>query len=473
MYKWIPSKISAIMCIFTLAAGITAVPGEAAVSADSAPTNINIVINDKPLVFAINDQGPVIIEDRTYVPFRIIGESLGAKVDWIPAARQVIINKTGSQSALSIPAAPVGEVQIIIDGQLLMIPADLGKAYISKKDRTMIPVRAVAEALGCEVNWKNGTVAIKNTIPATVLPETNPVPVNNAGVTEPVQQPIPTTTTQPAPVETKPVVNVADSQLLKDLAQYRTNLKLKDGSVINSEVLSTKDPASFSSEQLVAFKTYREQLSKYQPSLTLPSGEQLNTADITILGNSILTAEQLKKWINSETPRLTTKATSLGLAFKPIPDLADLYIKIGAEYGIRGDLAFCQAAKETGYWQFTGDVKPEQNNYCGLYATGNALTGQEAMNGADAYQVFLIAGTHGATFMTPAAGVEAHIQHLYAYATKNPLPVGKTLVDPRFSLVNKGIAPSWQNLNARWAVPGTTYGQSIIYDYWFKAATTK
>jgi len=43
------------------------------------------------------------------------------------------------------------------------------------------------------------------------------------------------------------------------------------------------------------------------------------------------------------------------------------------------------------------------------------------------------------------------------------------LVDPRYTLVSRGRAPTWQGLNARWAVPGTTYGQSIIHDYWYKA----
>ncbi|HBQ87032.1 MAG TPA: copper amine oxidase, partial [Syntrophomonas sp.] len=142
------------------------------------------------------------------------------------------------------------------------------------------------------------------------------------------------------------------------------------------------------------------------------------------------------------------------------------YIRIGEEYGIRGDIAFFQAVKETNYFQFTGQVTPEQNNYCGLWATGSPLTGQESYNGADPQYVMFEPGLHGASFVSPAAGVEAHIQHLYAYATKSPLPAGKVIIDPRFSLVSRGIAPNWQQLNARWAVPGTTYGQSILFDYW-------
>ena len=41
-----------------------------------------------------------------------------------------------------------------------------------------------------------------------------------------------------------------------------------------------------------------------------------------------------------------------------------LYIEIGKKYNIRGDLAFAQALKETGYFQFYGSVQDFQNNFC-------------------------------------------------------------------------------------------------------------
>lgn len=185
--------------------------------------------------------------------------------------------------------------------------------------------------------------------------------------------------------------------------------------------------------------------------LNYPAESQL----VPIRGESVATAAQLR---------------SLQLRNNPqAPDLAELYIQIGKDYGIRGDLAFCQAAKETGWWKFGNLVTLDQNNYCGLGATGAAATGAESLNGADPTQVKYVAGVHGAIFATPAAGVEAHIQHLYAYVTADPLPAGKVLLDPRYTLVRKGIAVNWADLNGKWAVPGTNYGQSIYQDY-FKSA---
>lgn len=396
-----------------------------------------------------SDTSPELISGRTYVPVRVISENLGAKVEWKQETGQVVINWR-SNSNSSLPPSKQGEIQIILDGQALIIPTDYVKPYITN-GRTMIPLRAVGEALNCEVNWtqESNTVDIKSKTALPFISVNEAIkPLNNSDI--------------------KIFTVSADNKLLNELANYRTNLKLMDGSVINSEQLINKDAFSYSAEQFAVFKTYRDQLAKYQQILILPTSESINAADLTITGNSYLTADQLKKWIIIETPRIRASMSAEGLQFRSIPELAELYIKIGAEYGIRGDIAFCQAAKETGFWQYKGDVQPWQNNYCGLWAIGSPLTGQESFNGADSSLVRFESGVHGAVFASPAAGVEAHIQHLYAYATKNTLPPGKVLIDPRYSLVNRGIGPTWLKLNARWAVPGTTYGQSILSDYYKK-----
>ncbi|MFC0561963.1 hypothetical protein [Halalkalibacter alkalisediminis] len=71
----------------------------------------------------------------------------------------------------------------------------------------------------------------------------------------------------------------------------------------------------------------------------------------------------------------------------------------------------------------------------------------------------------GASFATPREGVLAHIQHLFAYASTNPLPDKYPLVDPRFDLVKRGSANTSISLNGKWAVPGHNYGQSILNLY--------
>lgn len=58
--------------------------------------------------------------------------------------------------------------------------------------------------------------------------------------------------------------------------------------------------------------------------------------------------------------------------------------------------------------------------------------------------------------------MEAHIQHLYAYATTEPIPQERILYDKRFHLVKRGSAPHWEDLNGKWAVPGIGYGERIV-----------
>lgn len=115
-------------------------------------------------------------------------------------------------------------------------------------------------------------------------------------------------------------------------------------------------------------------------------------------------------------------------------DISDAFYYIGKIYGVRGDIALCQSALETGWFKFTGGtaVTPDQHNYCGLGVTRLGLKGH--------------------SFDTVEEGVTAQIQHLYAYACTKPIPKGEKMIDPRFTLVTRGIAPGWTDLNNRWAM---------------------
>jgi hypothetical protein len=89
--------------------------------------------------------------------------------------------------------------------------------------------------------------------------------------------------------------------------------------------------------------------------------------------------------------------------------IATEYMRHGEQLGLRWDYAFYQMVVETGalsYWRGNraGDVKPEQNNFAGLGATGN--------------------GERGESFKDIVSGVRAHLEHLllYAgYAVDNPI----------------------------------------------------
>lgn len=116
-------------------------------------------------------------------------------------------------------------------------------------------------------------------------------------------------------------------------------------------------------------------------------------------------------------------------------NIAKAFFNIGPVYGIYPLYAISQSILETGWFKFQGSsVSPEQHNYCGLGATGG--------------------GVAGASFDTIEQGVEAQYQHLYAYGCTKALPKGVTLYDPRYNLVSRGAALTWEELTGKWAVPG-------------------
>lgn len=156
-------------------------------------------------------------------------------------------------------------------------------------------------------------------------------------------------------------------------------------------------------------------------------------AQTPILGEPVMEMEQMVRYIQSHNSDFP-------------PEIAEAYFTIGARYGVRPDIALCQAIIETGWFKFTGGtaVKLEQNNFCGLGVTR--------------------LGVKGLAFESINDGVTAQIQHLYAYACRHPLPMGDQLYDSRFALVSRGCAPTWEGLSGRWAA-NTNYGADILRVY--------
>lgn len=162
----------------------------------------------------------------------------------------------------------------------------------------------------------------------------------------------------------------------------------------------------------------------------------------SIMGNSEVSAEKMARFLLNTNP----EPKLIGVTAL---ELASMFIEEGQIEGVRGDVALCQSIHETGWFKYGGQVLPEQNNYAGIGATNNSPVGK------------------GAWFSNPREGVRAQIQHLKAYASKEPLK--QECVDPRYSILEQynllGVAPNWEDLNGRWAVPGTTYGQTIMAQY--------
>ncbi len=126
-------------------------------------------------------------------------------------------------------------------------------------------------------------------------------------------------------------------------------------------------------------------------------------------------------------------------ALNRFPDLPKFYREEGNAEGVNFDIAFAQMGIETNFLRFGNIVKPEQNNFASLGSIGT--------------------DEGGATFSSARLGVRAHIQHLKAYASTEPLRQAE--IDPRFRFVRRGIAPLLDQLSGRWTAD-IQYGTKIL-----------
>lgn len=97
------------------------------------------------------DQKPVIVNDRTLVPARGVFEQMGYEVDWEDATSTAIV-KSGN---LSI-RIPVGQNILLVNDKEIEI--DVPAQLINS--RTMLPLRAISQALGMTVDWDEETSTV-------------------------------------------------------------------------------------------------------------------------------------------------------------------------------------------------------------------------------------------------------------------------------------------------------------------------
>jgi hypothetical protein len=85
------------------------------------------------------------------VPFRFIGEALGAKVDY-NAATQTVSYTTAAHSVI----LKIGTLSGTFDGRKVDIPAPATLI----NGTTMVPVRVISQGLGARVDWDQATMTI-------------------------------------------------------------------------------------------------------------------------------------------------------------------------------------------------------------------------------------------------------------------------------------------------------------------------
>ncbi len=108
-----------------------------------AAAQVKVLLNGENLDF---DVPPIIENDRTLVPFRKIGEALGAQVEWDQETKTVTAYKEDKTVILRI-----GDYTAYVN----QTPVDLDMPPVLKDNRTLIPIRFFSEAFGATVMWDN------------------------------------------------------------------------------------------------------------------------------------------------------------------------------------------------------------------------------------------------------------------------------------------------------------------------------
>ena len=166
----------------------------------------------------------------------------------------------------------------------------------------------------------------------------------------------------------------------------------------------------------------------------------------SIMGTSSTNVNQMVAYYNS---RATYPAFYANSDAPTINDFCRIYIEECNAEGVRAEVAFAQAMKETGFLKFGGLVQIDQYNFAGLGATGPGFPGER--------------------YDSVRTGIRAQVQHLKAYASKDALK--NTCVDSRFQYVTRGCAQyvEWlgikENPNGKGWATATNYGYSIVNDY--------
>ncbi len=99
------------------------------------------------------DTKPIILEGRTMLPIRFLAESLGARLNWIPATQEIYIYLQLLEIKMK-----VGYSQAVVNGKTVYIDSNNPKVkpVIIPPGRTFLPLRFVAENLNCKVDWNSG-----------------------------------------------------------------------------------------------------------------------------------------------------------------------------------------------------------------------------------------------------------------------------------------------------------------------------
>ena len=146
--------------MFLVVAAMTAMLSTSAFAAQNV--DLKVTVDDTLVEFP--DAKPFADDNnRTLIPVRFVTEAMGADVSWDQASQTAIIEKNGTKVEITIGKK---DIKVTKDGSTKTVTMDT--VAVAKDERTFVPIRFVAEALGAYVDYSDLYKAVEIVMPEEV-----------------------------------------------------------------------------------------------------------------------------------------------------------------------------------------------------------------------------------------------------------------------------------------------------------------
>lgn len=132
--------------------------------------NIRIRIDGNFIHIPISEQQPLITGDRVMVPVRTVMEAMRFSVEWWESTQTVVLSKFPTYVFIEINSY---HMDIGFGDNINTVQIDTPARIIN--DRTMLPIRAIAEATGFEAEWDEANRIVDITTHVQLRPWQRPV----------------------------------------------------------------------------------------------------------------------------------------------------------------------------------------------------------------------------------------------------------------------------------------------------------
>ena len=132
-------KVLAIITVITLLFSVVTCFAEA------TNTEIKVILNGEEVVF---DQGPILVNEKPMIPLRAVFEKMGASISWDNDTETVMAICRDTIVMLQIDNEKMFKLDEAI---VLETPAML------VNDRTLIPIHAISDVWGSDIEWNRET----------------------------------------------------------------------------------------------------------------------------------------------------------------------------------------------------------------------------------------------------------------------------------------------------------------------------